>query len=365
MRISDVAALYEAPGPILSVYIDLGPEVLEAPERAALEWRDLRRRLEKSADRSILDAVDAEMPTAGGPSGTLAVIAHRGAVLLSTVLPERSPRSLAFYESLPYGAPLLAHAQVARPYVIAVVDRAGARIHAAVPDRRAEEVEVHGDDTLVARVSVGGWSQSRYERRVEQRWAENADMVAGRLVAVCEEVEPVVVLVAGDVRAARLVEERLPRSVRRLVETRQWEHPGGSDGIDPLVTDAEALTASRAGEETAAVLERFAEETGRRDRGTNGPAATVDALSRANVETLIVRADPDDARTTWFGPAPTQLALDLDAMAAMGVAAPIGGRLVDVLIRAAFRTGADVRIVPESAGDFPRDGVGALLRHRG
>jgi hypothetical protein len=44
----------------------------------------------------------------------------------------------------------------------------------------------------------------------------------------------------------------------------------------------------------------------------------------------------------------------------MGVDDPQEGRLVDVLIRAAFGTGAGVRIVP--AGGPGKDGVGAILR---
>ena len=44
----------------------------------------------------------------------------------------------------------------------------------------------------------------------------------------------------------------------------------------------------------------------------------------------------------------------------MGVAKPINARLVDVAIRAAFTTGAAVRIVP-SVGSV-KQGIGAILR---
>jgi hypothetical protein len=47
----------------------------------------------------------------------------------------------------------------------------------------------------------------------------------------------------------------------------------------------------------------------------------------------------------------------------MGVSDPVQAPLVDVLLRAALGTGADIRMVPAGTPDSPDDGVGALLRY--
>jgi hypothetical protein len=153
------------------------------------------------------------------------------------------------------------------------------------------------------------------------------------------------------------------------------------------------------------LLERFATELGQAgapraahgDRAVEGAAATLAALGRGQVETLLLTGlFLDDERTAWFGPAPTDVAADRDELAGLGVAEPVEGRLVDVAVRAAMGTGAGVRILDPadqarpaledrdpgregtralasgdrgpggtaagSAGHAPAEGLGALLR---
>ena len=69
--------------------------------------------------------------------------------------------------------------------------------------------------------------------------------------------------------------------------------------------------------------------------------------------------DHDDPRPAWFGPEPTQIALDRETLEAMGVEHPQCCRLNDVCVRAALGTSADVRVVPKAV---VKDGIGAILR---
>jgi hypothetical protein len=81
----------------------------------------------------------------------------------------------------------------------------------------------------------------------------------------------------------------------------------------------------------------------------------------AAVDVLLVTPDdPDDARTAWFGPDPTQLAMTADDLRGLGVDEPVEGRLVDVAVRAALGTGAGIRVVQPGAG--VSGGLGAVLR---
>jgi len=94
-----------------------------------------------------------------------------------------------------------------------------------------------------------------------------------------------------------------------------------------------------------------------------GTAATFEALERAQVGTLLVHDDPDDERAAWFGPDATHAALDRQTLLDMGVGDPRQDRMVDVALRAACGTSAEIRIVP--GGGSPREGIGAILRHTG
>jgi hypothetical protein len=62
----------------------------------------------------------------------------------------------------------------------------------------------------------------------------------------------------------------------------------------------------------------------------------------------------------WFGPAPTEVVPVGHRMAVPPEARK--GMLVDVAIRAAILTGAEVRVIPAAAGFWPMEGVGGICR---
>lgn len=108
------------------------------------------------------------------------------------------------------------------------------------------------------------------------------------------------------------------------------------------------------------LLGKFRGELGQGDRAADGPDDTLAALSRAQVEVLLVADSPDDSCTALFGPEPTQVGREADTLRAMGVDDPGTAPLADVAVRAALGTGAAVEIVP--AGDLPTGRLGAILR---
>ena len=116
-------------------------------------------------------------------------------------------------------------------------------------------------------------------------------------------------------------------------------------------------------------------------RAVEGAGATLAALARGQVATLVLTGlFLDDRRTAWFGPAPTDVAADRDTLAGLGVPGPVEGRLVDVAVRAALGTGAEIRVLdpadetrpatdrgathdaPAPPEHAPAEGLGALLR---
>src|SRR2546426_106894 len=87
-----------------------------------------------------------------------------------------------------------------------------------------EQIEQHAgrvqgaDADQVHKAKPGGWSQKRYQQRVENRWEENAEEAAQAVHRVAQQVGARLVLVSGDVRAVALLREQLPKATATLVE---------------------------------------------------------------------------------------------------------------------------------------------------
>jgi hypothetical protein len=136
-----------------------------------------------------------------------------------------------------------------------------------------------------------------------------------------------------------------------------------ADGsVDAVVDEVTRAVATVVAADTRALLAKFKEERGQADRAVEGPADTLAALSRSQVEVLLVHADPDDSRTAWFGREAAPVAERSADVTDLGVAGASDGPLVDVALRAALGTGAGVRMIPSAGG--PAGGIGAILRWR-
>jgi hypothetical protein len=356
---SDLADLAAASGPYASVYLTTEAAVQNAGPLAEQRWKTLRASLaEQGAGEDVLDAVGAVVPEAHLRGRALAVIADETGVRHVEHHPEPLPRDGGTWSPLPSLRPLLEWRQASPPHVVVVADRQGADLVAVRrqgPDIRRQ---AGSDDYPMQKVGPGGWSQRRFQERVEKTWENNADDVAEQLVELIDRTDARVVVLAGDVRALQLLREAVPERVTGLLR----EVAGGrsADGSGEAIEEEVArVVRDRVAEDTAEALEKFAEERGQRDRAVEGAAATLGALALGQVEGLFVAADLDGG-PAWFGPEPLHVGANRDDLGAMGVEAPDEAPLVDVAIRAALGAGAGVRVVP--AERAPEDGLGALLR---
>jgi hypothetical protein len=359
---AELARVFQASGPFLSLYLDTEGDVERAAERVAVRWKTVRGQLaEQAVGEPVLEEVDALVDGAHTAGATLAVVAAVDGVVYARSLPEPPPRDALFRVGpLPWVLPLAAWAQRLLPHVAVLTDRTGADLAARLADG-AETEHVEGEVTPhLHRSAPGGWSQPRYQHRAEVKWEANAAEVAEALTRLVDRVRPRLVAAAGDVRALQLLQEHLPKRVGELLEVVGGEFRS----LDEVFARAADLVAATAERDTAAVLGRFAEERGQRDRAAEGAAATLEALARAQVDTLLLVDDPADERTAWFAEAPTQVAADPEALAAMGAALPAQARLADVAVRAALQTGAALRVLEPGRADAPAEGLGAILRFR-
>jgi peptide subunit release factor 1 (eRF1) len=139
--------------------------------------------------------------------------------------------------------------------------------------------------------------------------------------------------------------------------------PGGND--DELVEEVSRLVASVSAEDAVALLGVFKQERGQQDLAVEGVRATLAALAAARVDTLLIHDDPEDSRTAWFSAGATgatagMVAPDARTLRELGIEDIEEGRLVDVAIRAAFKSGASVRVIPSVHS--MAEGIGAVLR---
>lgn len=381
MHQAEIARVFQADGPFTSVYMDTEGDVEQAADRVALRWKNLRASmLAAGVPEATVAAIDPLVEGSHMAGATLAVIAAVDRPLYSANLPDPPPRdTLLRHGTLPDVLPLLAAAQAAVPHVAVLTDRTGADMAArGVPEEAARAERVEGRVTPhLHKPQAGGWSQPRFHHRAEAIWESNASEVADALARLVDQVRPRFVAAAGDVRALQLLREQAPKRVRELLTVVGGEHPS----LEAVFAEADKLVAATVEADNRALLERFAEELGQGDRAVDGAAATLAALGRGQVGTLLLTGlFLDDQRTAWFGPAPTDVAADRDALADLGVPDPVEGRLVDVAVRAALGTGAEVRVLdpadetrsargrgathdaPAPPEHAPGEGLGALLR---
>jgi hypothetical protein len=381
--LDDLRPVVAGLGPFLSVHLPLEPATEVQTAEIGLRWRAGRSRaVEAGAPEPLVAVVDGLLEGAQRLGAGLSVIAGAGGDVHVSHTPVPPPFEVVRWEPVPALAPLVAMRQQLQPHVVALVDRIGADLAVrrsasgngtAEPgetsDAAVTETTVDGDDYPIRKTSGGGWSQRRYQQHAEETWHHNMSDVAAELAALAERSDARIVAVGGDQRAVGLVLDQLPAAVRDLVRpiaaTRAAD--GSTDQLDDEVAAAvDDWTASQ----LARTVDLYDQELGQNDRATAGARDTLAALRESRVAVLLVVLDANDAndadgeRRAWVGASPDQVGVAPEELAAGQPAevqaAAQSAPLVDVAVAAAVATGADVRVVPESAG--LREGLGALLR---
>ncbi len=370
IRLDTLSELLTSPGPYATAYLDASRAEELGPQKVELRWRALRESLaEQGADAATLDAMEAAVgghAEATGAHGQL-LVGSGGRVRHDVVLPGPPRREIARWAPLPHLMPMAAQLAPVVPYVLALVDRTGADLTVHGPAGEWS-LEVEGETHQIRKVGVGGWSHLRYQHRAEDLWEANARQVADAVEVAVRATGARVVVLAGDVRAREILRKVLAEPAAELVV--ELQTGGRADGIDEdkLAGEVAATIARVAADADQAVVDRFVEARGRAVAGVgdvravDGVAATVAALRKAQVDTLLLVDDPSSDATAWVGPEPGHLALTREELVELGVTAPVEDRLDAALLRAA--AGTDAALVTLAPGQVDlREGVGATLRY--
>jgi hypothetical protein len=362
-----LAALFDRPAPFATVYLDASRNTEAGAQEVELRWRAVRDALAgDGADDETLDALAAAATTdvGAGPHG-LVLVAAGGEVCFADRLPRPPATSTGRLAPLPHLMPYLAQRTTDVPHVVVVTDRTGADILTVAADGSTGAQSVEGSaDYPLHRTATVDWSERHFQQRVENSWESNAKDVASAATRHIKELAAPLVVVAGDVRARSLVADELRALAGPHVEISIVEEGGRAAGSSAAALEAavhEQVLRS-AWRQRREVLEHLRQNLGRGEYAVAGVTPVVEALRKAQADTVVLSDDPSSTLTAWLGPQPTDFGLDDGEAAALGVPEPTHDRFDAALVRAVIGTGARLLVTP-GAHDYLPEGIGALLRY--
>ena len=361
---SFLAPLDGATGPFASVALDASRMDRAGGDDVVQRWRaQADRLLDQGAPQPLVEAMGerATAPTGLGGELTRVVVAAGDFVVLDVVLPGRPARDEALFGPVPQLMPVVRALSGAMPYAVVRVDRAGADIEVVGFTGSEEQEEVEGGHDVLHKVGGGGWSQRRYQSRVEDSWEHNAATVAKELESVVRRHRPGVVLVGGDEHAVEALTRHLDGDALPVVVT--------VDGISRAAgahEDAQSAAVSEALEERrraarSAILDEYSEEVSRQQRAVEGLDSVVSALRRGQVERLLLNDDPTSTLELWAGEQPLQLGLTEQDSRDAGAVSPQQSRADAVVAWALVGSSAEATLVDPEELELT-EGIAAVLR---
>lgn len=326
----DLRSFAEEDGPFATVLLPAPSDQFGSDHSLDVRWRNARRLIEDgwSEDRLVeLDGLIADLDH-GDAAGFVIVQRADGEVMIEPLTSELARVDAQIGEA-PRLLEVLEHRQRTLPHMVVEADRTGASITMFAAGEATARDTVEGDTEHINRVKGGGWSHRRYQQRAENTWERNADDVASAMTELADEHDPVMIALAGDVRARQLIRESLhERYEDRVIDIESGDAEGITDEVVTALDDRHARF-------QVAVLGRL-----RNEQGATDPAEVREALDNGRVETLLVAGPSSRA----------------DAETAHAHHDAISGAVVRAL-----ETSAPIVVVPATAGEMT-GGLAALTR---
>ncbi|MGO8959249.1 MAG: Vms1/Ankzf1 family peptidyl-tRNA hydrolase [Streptosporangiaceae bacterium] len=370
MNLDFLRPLYDEIGDYVSVYLDTDRVHENAQEAIGIRWRTARDRLAAAgASPASLDAVAEVIGDRDDFAPGRAVFARNGDVAFTGALTAPPRREIARLAALPHLMPLMAQHHPPIPHIRVSATRVGGEIVAIGGTGEAWRDWVAGRQWPVHKTQVGGWSQDRNQRHVEETWNENAKALAAQVATAAAQVGAQHVVVAGDVRARTLLLDHLTTPLRESATMVEQEIAADGPAMAEAADRALADWADRD------VRSRF-DDWGSRlahGRAVEGLEATMAAFRDGRVSDLFLADNPSSTASAWIGPAGADLAASRDELLERMVPEPVVDRADAAIVRAVVRTDAELHFLPPdlvATGDpaacggmaRPRDGVCGSLR---
>jgi peptide chain release factor subunit 1 len=351
--------------PVTSLYLDVDGRRHPSRNGYLVRMRDLLKglsldRWDREQRRSVSEDVEAisrfveeELDRSG--IGGVAVFSSSRSGLWEDV-----PVALPFRDRLHIGSrplliPLEGMLERFETFCVLVSDRERARLLYVHQDQVEQGAEIHDD--VPGRHDQGGWSQSRYQRHIEDHVQRHLKHTAQMVLRASERRPFDHLILAGAEELVAEVERELHDYVARKVLDRivlPITASGGDVRERVLAIEAE-LEARREAE----ALERLTTEVGT-GRAVAGLADTLEALEAGRVETLVVAADlrAEGRRCPRCG----HLSPSEARCAACGAETEAADHIVEEAVELAVRQKCRVETIGGAEELEVLGGVGALLR---
>jgi len=317
-----------------------------SPERASFE-RDQER---------ILAYLEGELAP---PANSVAVFACAGeddfweAVQLPAPIPEH--RLYVYHQ--PHLYPLARLNDQFPRYAALVVDTNAARLFVFGLAQQFSEERVQ--NTKVSRTSVGGWSQSRYQRHTENYHLHHAKEVVDVLERVVREEQIDRIVLAGDEVIIPLLREQMPQALAaKVVDVVR---------LDITTPEHEVLQATlevvqeQDAQDAAHKVERLLDEYRADGLAVIGVHNTLQALVNGQVDEVLISTDLEQYRAglenVGMPLAPLVPNTDANEMTRLI-------KVADQLVTKAHQTGATVTFIEDGMLLADVGGAGAFLRYR-
>lgn len=268
-------------------------------------------------------------------------------------------RNRLFVSDRPHLYPLARVIDQYRRYAVVLADTNRARIFVFATGATVSEKSV--ENVKTKHTSVGGWSQSRYQRHEENYHLHHVKEVVQALERVVGEEEIEQIILAGDQQTViPLLREQLPQALSEKVIDAL------SLGINTPEHELleETLTAFQRYDSLTDMqkVERLLNEYRADDLGVAGVPETLAALSNGQVEEMLIVATPDKLH---FDEAEVRKVLELYDTDGELPPALDQRTVADELVRRAnLLSSARVTFIEDDTRLQQLGGVGALLRYR-
>jgi Bacterial archaeo-eukaryotic release factor family 2 len=353
--------MFEEPGPYLTLHVDVSRDSEGGAAAVESRWTRIRHELERaSIPPSLVEEIDTRVHENTHLPGEVrrTIVAAGDRIVLDDVQAGHNPHpEVLDISELPELSAWIDTEDQAYPFVLAVVDRVGGEVAAyrAVSRRPADVESVHGEDFYITKVPEGDWAQRQFQQTAENRWHENAVLVAEAVRKAVAGCRARAVMVAGEVRARAEVMRALESLDHGIDNVIDVESGGRAEGAsdEALWSAVHQRLRELVAADDADVAARLDEGRGRGEGVATGVDEVLDALVKGQVEQLVVDLDLLQEKTVRPG---QHAGLPLPPPAVDAQELPADR----VLVAAAAITGAHLTVLPASMSHG--GGASALLR---
>ena len=245
-------------------------------------------------------------------------------------------------------------------YAALITDANTARIFVFGLGKTLDSEKVKGKK--MQRVKVGGWSQARYQRRVENAQNAHAKESIDTLERIVREEKIAQIVIAGDPAVIPVIEEQLPKHLKdKLVDAvRLKSNASEQELFEATLNAIREQDAATDAEKVQRVFEQF------RSGGlaVTGPQETLEALTNGQVDELLLSASLERTHAEEE-PVDAILAPEIpDSGGGTESDEPRPVLIADLLVTRAKQTSARVSFIEDPALLAGVDGVAAFLRWR-